>query len=214
VCSSDLALTDKLKWRAAIKKFDNTKKLNKEQLAQLLEAIQLAPTSLGLQHFRVLVIEDIETRKKLKEAGYSQPQLTDASQIIVFAAETNINEEFGKNYIDLVAHTRGVERDTLAGFEDAVLGAINRLTDEQKLIWAQKQAYIALGVLLSAAADLNIDATPMEGFDAAKFDEILKLKEKGLTTTVIATVGFRAQDDFYSKQLKVRRPKEEFFIHI
>jgi len=209
-----MALTDKLKWRAAVKKFDNTKKLSKEQLSQLLEAIQLAPSSLGLQHFRVLVIENPETREKLKEAGYSQPQLTDASQIIVFAAETNINEEFGKNYIDLIANTRGVERETLAEFEGAVLGTINKLTDEQKLIWAQKQAYIGLGVLLSAAADLDIDATPMEGFDAAKFDEILGLKEKNLTATVIATVGFRAHDDFYSKQVKVRRPKEEFFIHI
>lgn len=209
-----MSLIDKLKWRYATKKFDSSKKLSTEQLDQLLEAIQLSPSSIGLQHYRVLVIENPEIRAELRAAAYGQPQVTDASQLIVFAAETNMDEAYGKGFIDLVAKTRNVERESLAGLEGMVLGAVNGRTAEQKLLWAQKQAYIALGVLVAAAADLGIDAGPMEGFDAAKFDEILGLKEKSLAATVIAAVGFRSEEDPFSKLVKVRRPKSELFIHI
>lgn len=209
-----MSLTDKLKWRYATKKFDTKKKLSAEQLDYLLEAIQLAPSSIGLQHYKVLVVENPEVRANLREAAYGQPQLTDASQIIVFAAETGIDEAYGKSFIDLVAATRNIPRESLAGLEGMVLGAIANRTPEQRLLWAQKQAYIALGVLVAAAAAEGIDAGAMEGFDPAKFDEILGLKAKGLTATVIAAVGFRAEDDPFSKLVKVRRPKSELFIHI
>jgi nitroreductase/dihydropteridine reductase len=209
-----MSLTDKLKWRYATKKFDSTKKIAAEKLNNVLEAIQLAPSSLGLQHYRVLVIEDAATREKLRAAAYGQPQITDASQLIVFAAETGIDEAFGKSYIDNIALVRKTPRENLAGLEGMVLGAINSRTPENRLLWAQRQAYIALGVLISATAELDIDSCPMEGFDPAQFDEILGLKEKGLTATVIATIGYRAEDDPYSQLAKVRRPKDEFFIHI
>jgi len=94
------------------------------------------------------------------------------------------------------------------------MGSINSRTPEQLVIWAQKQAYIGLGVLVTAAADQDVDICPMEGFDVTKFDEILGLKEKGLTATVIATIGYRAEDDAYSRLAKVRRPASELFIHI
>jgi nitroreductase/dihydropteridine reductase len=209
-----MSLIEKLQWRAAVKQFDKTKKLSAEQLDGLLNAVQLAPSSLGLQSFQVIVVEDAATREKLREAGYNQPQITDASQLFVFASKTNIDEAFGKKYIDLIAETRGVVREDLAAFEQMVLGTINNQTDAQKVAWSTKQIYIALGVLLTAAAEMHVDAGPMEGFDAAKFDEILGLKEKGLTTAVIAAVGFRSDDDVYSKMAKVRRSKEELFIHV
>lgn len=209
-----MSLIDKLKWRYATKKFDATKKIAADKLQAVLDAVQLAPSSLGLQHYRILVIEDADTRAKLRAAAYGQPQITDASQVIVFAAETNINEDFGKKYIDNVAATRGLKREDLAGFEGMVLGAINGRTPEQLLLWAQKQAYIALGVLVTAAADQDIDICPMEGFDPTQFDEILGLKAKGLTATVIATIGYRADDDATSHFAKVRRPADELFIHI
>lgn len=209
-----MSLTDKLKWRYATKKFDATKKLSQEQLDNLLAAVQLAPSSMGLQTYKVIVVSDPETRAKLREVAYNQPQITDASHLFVFAAETNVDEAYGKKYIDHIAHTRQVDRETLAGFEQSVLGAIGRLNDEQKTVWGLKQSYIALGVLVSAAADASIDACPMEGFQADKFDEILGLKEKGLTTGAIAAVGFRADDDHFSKLAKVRRPLEDLFIHV
>ncbi|MGY4538877.1 nitroreductase/dihydropteridine reductase [Mucilaginibacter sp. UYNi724] len=209
-----MSLVDKLKWRYATKKFDTTKKIPADKLQAILDAVQLAPSSIGLQHYRILVIEDAETREKLKAVGYGQPQITDASQLIVFAAETNINEDFGKKYIDNVAVTRNIPREALAGFEGMVLGAIKGRTPEQLLIWAQKQAYIGLGVLITAAADQDVDICPMEGFDPAGFDEVLSLKEKGLTATVMATIGYRSEDDATANAAKVRRPASEFFIHI
>ncbi len=209
-----MSIIDKLKWRYATKKFDTNKKLSAEQLDLLLEAVQLAPSSIGLQHYKVLVIQNPEVRAKLREAAYGQPQVTDASHLIVFAAETGIDEAYGKSFIDLVAATRNAPRESLTGLEGMVLGQINSRTPEQRVLWAQKQAYIALGVLVATAADQGIDAGPMEGFDPVKFNEILGLKEKGLTATVIAAVGFRADDDHFSKLIKVRRPKTELFIHI
>jgi nitroreductase/dihydropteridine reductase len=209
-----MSLIEKLNWRYATKKFDHTKKLSTEQLDELLKAVQLSPSSAGLQAYKVIVVEDAAIKEQLRAAANNQAQLTDASQVIIFAAEANLDEAYAKNHIDLVAKTRGVERETLAGFEQMLTGNINRLDDAQRLAWSHKQTYIALGVLLTAAAELGIDACPMEGFNAAKFDEILGLKEKGLTTSVIAAIGFRAEDDMYSKLIKVRKPEGELFIHI
>ena len=209
-----MSLVEKLQQRAAIKKFDPSKKISAGQLDQLQSAIQLAPSSYGLQSYKVIVVQDPETRAKLRAAAYNQPQITDASALFVFASLTTLDEAFGKKFIDLVADTRSVDRASLEGFEQVILGTLSSRTDDQKLAWSHKQTYIALGVLVSEAAELGIDAGPMEGFDVAQFDEILGLKEKGLTTSVIAAVGFRAEDDVYSKMIKVRRPKSELFIHV
>jgi len=209
-----MSLVDKLNWRYATKKFDSTKKIAAEKLQNILDAVQLAPSSYGLQHYRILVVEDAEIRARLREVAYGQSQITDASQLIVFAAETNINEAFGKKYLDNVASTRSIPREALAGFEGVILGAINARTPEQLLVWAQKQAYIGLGVLVTAAAEQGIDICPMEGFDPAGFDKVLGLTEKGLTATVIATIGYRADDDATSRAAKVRRPANELFIHV
>lgn len=209
-----MSLVEKLNWRYATKKFDHTKKLSSEQLNELLKAVQLSPSSAGLQSYKILVIEDPAVREKLREAAHGQQQITDASQLIVFASETNLDEHFVKHYIDFVAEKRQIGRENLAAYEQMIMGNVNRLTEDQRLMWSNKQAYIALGVLLTAAADMGIDACPMEGFSAAKFDEILGLREKGLTTAVIAAIGFRADDDAFSKLVKVRRPEEELFIHI
>jgi len=209
-----MSVIENLEWRAAIKSFDPTKKLSAEQLDQLLTAVRLSPSSAGLQHYKILVVENPEIREKLREAAHGQAQLTQSSHVIIFAAETNVDSDYVKKYIDLIAKTREIGREHLEAFEQAILNAVNNQTEDQKIIWAAKQAYIALGVLLTAAAEMHIDACPMEGFLAGKFDEILGLKELGLTTAVIAPIGFRSDEDVYSKLAKVRKPKEELFIHI
>lgn len=203
-----------LKWRAAIKNFDHTKKLTEQQLDELLTAVQLSPSAAGLQPYRIVVIKDAETRKKLREAGYNQAQITDASHLIVFAAEKEVDENLVKKYIDLIASTRNVGREQLAGFEQSIVNHVNSKTVDERITWAQKQTYIAVGVLSAAAADMLIDTCTMEGFNPAAFDEILGLDEKGLTASVIAAVGFRADADVYSKLAKVRKPAEELFIHV
>ena len=209
-----MSLLDKLQWRAAIKTFDPTKKVTAEQLENLLAAVRLAPSGAGLQPYRILVIENPEIKEQLREAANGQAQLSLSSHVIVFAAETVVDTNFITKYIDLIAATRQVPREQLAGFEKSIGNLINSMTEEQRIAWATKQAYIALGVLLSAAADMEIDACPMEGFQPGKFDEILGLKELGLTSVVIAPIGYRADTDVYSKMAKVRRPTEELFIHI
>ena len=117
-----MSLIDKLNWRYATKKFDKTKKLSTEQLDELLKAVQLSPSSAGLQAYKVIVVEDEATREKLREAAHGQAQLTDASQVIVFASETRLDEAYAKNFIDLVAQTRSVKREGLAGYEQMIVG--------------------------------------------------------------------------------------------
>ncbi|MVN90438.1 NAD(P)H-dependent oxidoreductase [Mucilaginibacter aquatilis] len=209
-----MALKEALAWRYATKKFDPSKKISQDTLDYILNTVQLAPSSYGLHHYRIIVVEDAAIRQQLKAAAYNQPQVTDASHLIVFAAETNINEEYVKRYVDQVAHIRNMERSALAGFEDMLLNKVSSLSAEESLVWAHKQAYIALGVLLAAASEVNVDSGPMEGFDPAKFDEILGLKELGLTTSVISAIGYRAEDDEYSKLPKVRKSASDLFIKI
>ncbi|RZA02251.1 MAG: NAD(P)H-dependent oxidoreductase [Sphingobacteriaceae bacterium] len=209
-----MSIIEKLQWRAAIKTFDNTRKLTPEQLNDLLTAIRLSPSGGGLQPYKIIVVENSEVREKLREASFGQAQITHSSQLIVFAAETKVDAAFVAKYIDLIAKTREIGREHLAGFEASLTNMVNNKSEEERITWAAKQAYIALGVLSAAAADLGIDTCPMEGFQPGKYDEILGLREKGLTSVVIAAVGFRSSEDVYSKQAKVRRPVEELFIHI
>ncbi|AMR30869.1 NAD(P)H-dependent oxidoreductase [Mucilaginibacter sp. PAMC 26640] len=209
-----MSIIDQLHWRYATKKFDSTKKIAADKLNTLLDAVQLSPSSYGLQTYKILVVEDADIRQQLRAAGYGQAQITDASQVIIFASETTIDEARVNEYVDLIAETRNMDRSYLADYEKMMVGAINNMPQDKKINWSHKQAYIALGVLLTAAAELEIDACPMEGFDGPKFDEILGLKEKGLTVSVIAPIGYRAEDDDYAKLAKVRKSKEDLFIHI
>lgn len=209
-----MALIDKLQWRAAIKTFDPTKKLTTEQVNNLLAAVRLSPSGGGLQPYRILVVENPEIKERLRESAHEQAQLSLSSHVLVFAAETVVDTHFVAKYIDLIAATRQVPREQLAGFEQSLGNLVGNMNEEQRLTWSAKQAYIALGVLLSAAADMGIDACPMEGFQPGKFDEILGLGKLGLTSVVIAPIGYRADTDVYSKMAKVRRPTEELFIHI
>lgn len=209
-----MALIDKLNWRYATKKFDATKKVSDDQLKTLLDAVQLSPSSAGLQAYRVIVVSDPTVKEQLRGAAYNQQQLTTSSHVFVFAAETGLDSNYVKHYIDRIAEVRGVDRSSLELFENNINNNINSKTTEDKINWNKKQCYIALGVLVSAAAELGIDACAMEGFDTARFDEILGLEKRGLTSAVIAPVGFRAEDDHLSTAAKVRKPKEELFIHI
>src|SRR5581483_9447041 len=133
-----MSLIEKLSWRYATKKFEHTKKLSTEQLDELLKAVQLSPSSIGLQAYKIIVVEDEATRQKLREAAHGQSQITDASQLIVFASETRLDEEYAKNFINLVAKTRHTERENLAGYEQMIVGNFKRLNDAEKLNWSHK----------------------------------------------------------------------------
>ncbi len=205
---------EQLNWRYATKKFDTSKKLTTQQLDGLLTAIQLAPTSYGLQPFKVLVVSNPVVREQLKAAAYGQTQVSDASELLVFATYANYTEDHVDEYATNIIATRGVKPADIQGFVDTMKGTVNGLTQEQLQVWNTKQAYIALGFLLQTAALNGIDACPMEGFDAAKFDEILGLADKNLKAIVIAPIGFRAEDDTYQHYKKVRKAKDDLFINI
>lgn len=198
-----------LNWRYAVKHYDPTKKLSDEQLDTLTAALRLTPSAFGIQPWKFFVISNPEIRAKLRAAGYDQPQITDASQIIVFTVSTKLDDAAVDHYVQSIAAARSIPVEALAGLSTMLKGRFAGMTQEQKTAWATKQAYIALGVLIATAAQEHIDAGGMEGFDPAQFDEILGLKEKSLTTVVIAPVGFRLATDEGAAIPKFRFPKGE-----
>ena len=203
-----------LKWRYATKRM-NGQKVPAEKIENILEAIQLAPTSIGLQPFTVLVIEDPELKAKIAPAIYNQPQITEGSHVVIFAAWKEISEANINKYINHIATLRGIPVESLDGMRNMINGSIAGKTPEQLLTWNMKQAYIALGVGLVAAAEEQVDATPMEGFDPDALDAALGLSEKGLHSTVVMALGYRdAEKDYLSSAAKVRRDKSELFIRL
>ncbi len=203
-----------LKWRYATKRM-NGQKVPSEKLENILEAIQLAPTSIGLQPFTVLVIEDPELRAKIAPAIYNQAQITEGSHVLVFAAWTEINDASIDKYLNHIAALRGIPVESLDGMRNMINGAVAGKTTEQLTNWNARQAYIALGTGLVAAAEEQVDSTPMEGFDVEALDAALGLKEKGLRSTVVLALGYRnAEADYLSAAAKVRRSKDELFVKL
>ena len=208
-----MSLLEQLNKRYATKKFDTSRKISSEDLNTLLEAIRLSASSYGLQAYKVLVVENPEIRKQLRAAAYDQSQITDASQLLVFALDTNFDEKGVDHFIELTAKSRKVNVSDLSGYSDMMKGSVQR-PKEMVQNWFTHQIYIALGFGLVSAAQLKLDSCPMEGFDNNKFDEILGLQEKNLHSVVLLTVGYRSPEDTYQNMPKVRLPKEELFVNI
>lgn len=208
-------LLAQLNWRYATKQFDPARKINPADWATLEEALLLSPSSGGLEPYKFIVITDPAARAKLRPVSYGQPQITDASHLVVFAAKKNFSAADVDAFIKHTAVTRGVPVESLAQYRDMLVGGIVQSQDEAgRDAWARNQAYIALGNLLTSAAVLGIDACPMEGFDRAQYDEILGLKAQGYASAVIATLGYRSPADKYATAPKVRFPKQQMFSHI
>lgn len=207
-----MKLLDALQWRYAVKKMNGTK-VPAEKLDTIIEATRLAPSGFGLTPYSIIVVEDEETRKKLQPAFYNQSQVVDGSVLIVFAAWNNVSEKEIAEYMQEIAHQRGVSIDSLKDFSGAVNGSFKNKTPEQARVWADKQAYLALGFSLVAAAAEEVDSTPMEGFAPDAVDEILGLKALGLHSTVALTLGFRdAANDYLVNAKKVRRTTDKLVI--
>jgi nitroreductase / dihydropteridine reductase len=206
-----MSLIDKLNWRYATKRMNGTK-VPQEKIDRILEAIRLAPTSFGLQAFKVLVIEDEALREQIFNDACQQPQIKEGSHVLVFAANKKVTQEQVDEYMQLIATTRGIGVEHLAGFRAAFDGVVAG-TAEQNFVWTARQAYIAFGVGLTAAAMEDVDATPMEGFNNAALDNILGLEEQNLGSTTILTLGYRdAANDQLAAAAKVRKSKENLFI--
>lgn len=208
-----MSLIESLKWRYAVKKYSN-QKVSDADVTTILEAINLSASSAGLQPYRVIVVKNSELRKQLAEGGFN-PQVLEASHLLVFAAIENLSETHVDEYMQRMADIRGLPVEALGDFRKILVANISGKTQEENFIWATKQAYIGLGTALVAAANLRVDTTPMEGFNPAKFDEILGLKEKGLRSVVLLSLGYRnVEKDPFVNAAKVRLPLEEFTEYI
>jgi nitroreductase/dihydropteridine reductase len=206
-----MKLLDTLNWRYAVKKY-NTETVSDDKVEKITEAINLTATSTGIQPFRIVVVKDKELQKKLGEGSFNS-QITEASHLLVFAAFDNVTKERIGSFIQNTAKVREIPVESLDEFKNILETYLLNRTEEENFIWASKQAYIGLGTALIAAAELEVDTTPMEGFDNAKFDKLLDLKQKGLKSVVVLSLGYRDSDnDIFSKLKKARVPIDEFII--
>jgi len=208
-------LIGQLNWRYATKEFDPQRKISAADWATLEEALVLTPSSYGLQPWKFIVVKNPVVRKKLVDASWGQKKIADASHLVVFAIKKNLSEQDVDNFMKRIVEVRGVPLESLAGYRDRIVGNIIKGLDEaNRETWEAKQVYIALGNFLTSAALLGIDACPMEGFEPAKYDEILGLDKQGLHAVVAATAGYRVASDEYSQAKKVRFPHEEVLLQI
>jgi nitroreductase/dihydropteridine reductase len=208
-------LINKLNWRYATKKYDAAKKVDDATLERILEAIRLAPTSSGLQPFEVFVVKNPELRAKIREVAWNQSQTTDASHLLVFAAWDNITPERVNLMFDLTNEVRGSVNEGWEAYRKQLLAIVAARGDSANFDAAARQAYIALGVALVAAAFEGVDGTPMEGFDPAAVDKILSLEQRKLRSVVILPLGYRQPEgDWLVNLKKVRRPRAQFITEL
>ena len=204
-------LIDKLNWRYATKRM-NGAKIPQDKLDRILEAIRLAPTSYGFQAFKVFVIENQALREQISPVAYSQPQIKEASHLLVFAAIQNVDAQQADDYVSAIAATRNKTVESLSGMRSMFDGLV---ATESNFAWTSRQTYIALGFGLIAAAVEEVDATPMEGFDNAALDKILGLTEQNLGSVSILALGYRdAENDSLAAAPKVRKSKEQLFVSL
>jgi nitroreductase len=198
-----------LRWRYATKKFDANRQIPANVWQQLEEALVLSPSSYGLQPWKFYVVQDPKLRSELKAASWNQSQVVDASHLVVFAVKKDVGSTDVQRLMQRIVDVRGVPPTALDGYRNMILGSLGKATAEQVHQWMTRQVFIALGMFLSAAAMLDVDACPMEGFEPETYDRLLGIAADGYASVVLATAGYRAADDPYASQPKVRFAKEE-----
>lgn len=207
-------LLHQLRWRYATKQFDPARKINSDTWAALEESLVLSPSSFGLQPWKFYVIDKPELRTQLKSASWNQSQITDASHLVVLTSRTTLDAQDVQRLLNRITEVRNIPMASLEGYKQMMLGSINARTPEQLADWSRRQAYIALGVLLTSAAFLGVDTCPIEGLDPAEYDKILNLANTGYHTVCAAVLGYRANTDKYAALAKVRYAKSEVISHV
>ena len=210
-----MELLEQLHWRYATKKMNPTKTVPQDKVDRILEAVRLAPTSSGLQPFEVFVVTNPEVRENIKAIAWNQSQVTDGSQLLVFAAWDNYTADRINSMFDLTNEERGSTNEGWENYRQMLLSKYPVRSAEENFQHAARQAYIGLGLALAAAAMEEVDSTPMEGFDSKALDEILNLGDKGLKSVAIMPLGYREADqDWLANLKKVRKPRELFVTEV
>lgn len=209
-----MELLNALNWRYATKKM-NGQKVDQGIMDKILEAARLAPTSSGLQPYEVIVITNPELKSKIQQIAMGQAQIVDCSHLLVFAAWDNYTKERIHNRLDLTLNERGLPLDTMDDYRNRLIGLYTPREADVNFQHTARQAYIGFGMAIAAAAELKVDATPMEGFDNAALDELLGLKEKGLRSVTLLPIGYRdAENDWLVNQKKVRVALKDFVTEL
>lgn len=210
-------LLSALSWRYATKKFDASRKIDAATWTALEKALVLSASSYGLQPWRFVVVSNPAVRAKLREVSWNQPQITDASHLVVFARKNEVTTADVDRLVDRMVEVRGVPRAAINDYRGMMVGSVTNpagLPGGDMVTWTRSQTYIALGQFLASAALLGVDACPMEGFDAKAYNEILGLPAQGYSAVVVGAAGYRAADDGYAGLAKVRFKHEDMVKHV
>jgi len=211
-----MSIIDSLNWRYATTKFDTERIISDSDIDKLKEIVKLAPSSWGMQFYKIIIITDNELKQKLLPAAYNQNQVADCSHLFVFCSLKNVSEEDINQMIDEF-HRLRVNDDNYSkegtdkyasGAKKSILG----MDPEKQSEWLKKQCYVALGQLMVGCADMRIDSCPMEGFKSDEVNEVLDLQSQNLTSVVILPLGYRSEDDKYQHKTKVRKPNNLLFV--
>lgn len=200
--------------RYSVKKFDPTKVVSTESLHHILEAARLSASSLGLQPYRIIIVETSEMREKLIPAFYNPSQISTCSHLIAIISKNNIGAEYIGNYFTEISKTREISLESLHPFKQSISNHIERLNTAEVTSWSEKQCYIVLGNLMFAAALENVDTCPMEGYKQDIIDEILGLDTEKEKVAVTLALGYRSEEDDFQNLKKVRKPTEKLFKFI
>lgn len=210
-----MSLLEQAKWRYATKKFDSSKKVDQKLVDQIVEAARLAPTSSGLQPFKVIVITNEELKKQIVPIAWGQQQVADCSHLLVFAAWDNYTEERIDHIYGITTGAREQPTDRYKDYTDRLKSTYLPRPTEENFDHTARQSYIAFAYAIAMAAELKVDTTPMEGFDNEALDKLLNLHEKGLRSVTILPLGYRDEaNDWLVNMKKARHPQSEFVIEI
>ena len=202
-----MSFIDKLNWRYAIKRFDSSREVPSDDKQKIFNAIRMAPTSFGIQPFHINVVTDPSVRQELRTNAWDQPQVTDASFLLVFSARTDLSKRVD-DFLNVISGGDHSKKELLKSYKEMMIHSFSQMNEEQAKSWTAKQTYIALGFAMAACAELNIDSCPMEGFDSEAFKQVLKLPKEYYPQALLA-VGYRADDEIIKP--KNRFPLSELF---
>jgi len=203
-----------LEWRYATKKFDNTKVVPQQKIEVLKQAFNLTATSYGLQLLKLVVVTDSALKEQLVPASMNQQQVKDASHVLVICIENKFDEAYIKGHFDRVEAMRQTPREILDPFQNYMIEVFKDKSWDEISGWMTKQAYIAMGNLLTVCAVEQLDSCPMEGFQPSEYDQILNLEEHGLQSVLVLPVGYRSQEDIMASLKKVRRGVSDVVVEL
>ena len=203
-----------LQWRYAAKKFDSSRVIPNDIIEVIKESFNLTASSYGLQPVKLLLVSNKSILQELVPLSSNQKQVGQASHLCVFCVDTNIDEAYIRSYFENIKSTRNTPDAVLSSFRDSIISSFGSKSTDEIYNWGAKQAYLALGNMLTVCATQEIDACPMEGFDPVAYDAFFKLKEKGLRSALVMPIGYRAEDDMFANMKKVRKDLTDSIIEI